>query len=143
MEQEERKHIYFELRKALPIDPEKLEALIRGLTLWLHFTDWNRVFDLDLLMAEGLLEYGSKVYQPDGSWQDHFPPTAYQLTPKAIAILTDTSDWIFGGITNEDKVRKEIDRANRLWLKELLAKTVSDNSSSLRDNSPSNLQDGK
>lgn len=91
-------HIY----KSLPISSRKATL---DTVIWLHFTDLTmREIDLELLIGEGLLYFDSAhVYQPDGTWQDDFPPSAYRLTQKALDILGDPARWVHTGEWGEKR----------------------------------------
>lgn len=67
--------------------------------MWRHFTDWSLSYDLLALLDAGFICRSGRIYIPDGSWQDHFPPTAYLLTGKGRYVLKNPANWVFRGLT--------------------------------------------
>lgn len=67
--------------------------------IWLHFTDISDQIELfdELLEKKLIVRHPMYKYIPDGSWQDHFPPTAYFVSFAGLAILNNASLWVFEG----------------------------------------------
>ncbi len=103
-EQKARESILFDLVRLMPRHYEQNEQYRQILSgakpLWLHFTDFGLrgIDDIKRLFDEGILEVDQRYsYIPNGTWQDHFPPSAYRLTLKGYRILRYTAQWVFDG----------------------------------------------
>lgn len=105
--EDQRKEILFDLCSAISIFKGSgfpIEEIITkyGGALWIHFTDYSGTYDLRRLLDNEIIEFHPSLkYQPDNSWRDHFPPTAYRLTAKGRNIINFQSRWVFSGLFDE------------------------------------------
>lgn len=95
LDPEYRKILVTELMKLVGVSSQLVTA---ETVFWRHFTDLVMAdINIDFLRKAQLVWLSDQPYKPNATWQDNFPPKAYRLTGKGLAILNQPARWIRTG----------------------------------------------
>lgn len=104
-EQQKRFNLVDELHKLISryrVDDLTLKTVLNGGVMWWALADWKGYIDLPLLIENGVIVDEPRFqYQPDKSWRDRFPPTAYRLTQHGVDVLNNYGKFIWTGDTRD------------------------------------------